>query len=86
MKSEQKTVQTVSKELSKDVEQDNLKSNKKGKEKDVKFYQKILSSTGLHRLSKSTSTTGVPKTTVFKEKLKQGHEEQTLTPVVSIII
>lgn len=63
------------------MELDNLKVNKKGKEKDVKFYQKILSSTGLHRLSKSTSATGVSKTTVYKEKIKQGQEDQTLTPV-----
>lgn len=69
------------KDLSKDVDSDSYKTYKKGKEKDIKFYQKILSSTGLDRLSKSASSTGVPKSPACKEKLKQVHGDVTLSPV-----
>lgn len=74
------------KDLSKDLDPDNYKVDKKGKEKDIKFYQKILSSTGLDRLSKSASSTGVPKNSVYKDKLKHGHDDATLSPVSSPII
>jgi len=63
------------------VAADHCKTDKKVKEKDVKFYQKILSSTGLDRLSKSASSTGVPKTSVYKDKSKHGHDDATLSPV-----
>lgn len=84
-KSDQRSMQSI-KDLSKDVDFDHYKAEKKGKEKDIKFYQKILSSTGLDRLSKSASSTGVPKTTVYKEKLKHGHDDATLSPVSIMII
>lgn len=80
---EQKTAQSA-KDVSaaKDnAEPDHYKADKKVKDKDIKFYQKILSSTGLDRLSKSASATGVPKTTVYKEKSKHGHDDTTLSPV-----
>jgi len=80
IKSDQRNMQSI-KDLSKDVDSDHYKAEKKGKEKDIKFYQKILSSTGLDRLSKSASSTGVPKTSVYKEKLKHGTDEMTLSPV-----
>lgn len=80
---EQKLTQSVKDvSTSKDTaESDHYKADKKVKDKDIKFYQKILSSTGLDRLSKSASATGVPKTTVYKEKLKHGHDDMTLSPV-----
>lgn len=79
-KSDQRGMQST-KDLSKDAEQDPYKTDKRGKEKDIKFYQKILSSTGLDRLSKSASSTGVPKTSAYKEKFKHGHDDTTLSPV-----
>lgn len=79
-KSDQRSRQST-KDLSKDVDSDHYKTEKKGKEKDIKFYQKILSSTGLDRLSKSASSTGVTKTSVYKEKLKHGSDDTTLSPV-----
>ncbi|KAE9533495.1 hypothetical protein AGLY_009133 [Aphis glycines] len=79
IKSDQRNMQSI-KDLSKDVDSDHYKAEKKGKEKDIKFYQKILSSTGLDRLSKSASSTGVPKTSVYKEKLKHGPDDMTLSP------
>lgn len=85
-KSDQRSGQST-KDLSKDPDADNYKTDKKVKEKDVKFYQKILSSTGLDRLSKSASSTGVPKNTISKEKLeklKHGHDDTTLSPVSKI--
>ncbi|KAL5238085.1 hypothetical protein ACI65C_005495 [Semiaphis heraclei] len=78
-KSDQRSMQST-KDLSKDVDSDHYKAEKKGKEKDIKFYQKILSSTGLDRLSKSASSTGVTKTSVYKEKLKHGPDDTTLSP------
>jgi len=80
IKSDQRSMQST-KDLSKDVDSDQYKAEKKGKEKDIKFYQKILSSTGLDRLSKSASSTGVTKTSVYKEKLKHGPDDTTLSPV-----
>lgn len=85
-KSDQRSGQST-KDLSKDPDADHYKTDKKGKDKDVKFYQKILSSTGLDRLSKSASSTVVPKNTVYKEKLeksKHGHDETPLPPVSHI--
>lgn len=79
-KSDQRGMQST-KDLSKDAEPDPYKADKRGKEKDIKFYQKILSSTGLDRLSKSASSTGVPKTSAYKEKFKHGHDDTTLSPV-----
>lgn len=84
-KSDQRSMQSL-KDLSKDAEPDHYKSDKKGKEKDIKFYQKILSSTGLDRLSKSASSTIVPKTSVYKDKIKHGHDDTTLSPVRIIIL
>ncbi|XP_025408435.1 uncharacterized protein LOC112682133 isoform X2 [Sipha flava] len=78
-KSDHRSTQS-NKDLSKDVDPDHYKADKKGKEKDIKFYQKILSSTGLDRLSKSASSTGVPKNSIYKDKLKHGHEDATLSP------
>lgn len=69
------------KDISKDADADQYKTDKKGKEKDVKFYQKLLSSTGLDRLSKSASSTGVPKTSTYKEKSKPVHDDVIPTPV-----
>lgn len=82
-KSDQRSGQST-KDLSKDLDADHYKIDKKGKEKDIKFYQKILSSTGLDRLSKSASSTGVPKNTIYKEKpekIKHVHDDTTLSPV-----
>lgn len=79
-----RSAQSGTRDPFRDVEPDHYsgKADKKAKEKDVKFYQKILSSTGLDRLSKSASSTGLPKTAVYKEKsLKHGHDEPTLSPV-----
>lgn len=73
------------KDLLKDIDTDHYKADKKGKEKDIKFYQKILSSTGLDRLSKSASSTGVPKNSVYKDKLKLGHDDATLSQVSSLL-
>jgi hypothetical protein len=84
-KSDHRSTQS-NKDLSKDVDPDHYKADKKGKEKDIKFYQKILSSTGLDRLSKSASSTGVPKNSIYKDKLKHGHEDATLSPVSSLFI
>jgi len=80
IKPDQRNMQSI-KDLSKDADSDHYKAEKKGKEKDIKFYQKILSSTGLDRLSKSASSTGVTKPTVYKEKLKHGPDDMTLSPV-----
>lgn len=79
-KSDQRSTQSI-KDLSKDMDSDHYKAEKKGKEKDIKFYQKILSSTGLDRLSKSASSTGVTKNSVYKDKLKHGPDDTTLSPV-----
>lgn len=82
-KSDQRNAQSVKTVPPKDTEPSNhYKPDKKTKEKDIKFYHKLLSSTGLDRLSKSASATGVPKTPVYKEKFKHGQDN--LSSAVSV--